>query len=223
MTIFIRHVQIFFLLWLYVFINSCTVEKSKVLYHRYSETASDWNILNWNITDTLGEEFILRETVDNYGRVIKLEFLDKGKPAGSLCYLANKVTFNYNENKIIENLYLDDSLIYATDCEMPYKTIYHLDSGNFITKEELFAHYDLNNLGNSTLQQWKKWVPQHTVIDTLKTQLRVDYYDYSYAKMNGIYPVSKNFILSKDYPDEDEPERQSIIDGLQKLKKNINQ
>lgn len=201
-------------------LGSCRDSKPKTLYHKYYQTASDWNIVTWNLPDTTGEPFLLKETVDKQGRVIMLEFLEKGQPSGSLCYLANRVTFEYQQNKIIETLYISDSLMYATDCEMHYKRIYHLDSENYILKVEQFAQYDMNNLGTSTLQHWKEWVPEHTVTDNTKNQLRVDYYNYSYAKMIGIYPVSRNFKLSDDYHNGDEPERQAIINGLQKLNKN---
>ncbi|MGV3529435.1 MAG: hypothetical protein ACO1OO_11115 [Flavisolibacter sp.] len=200
--------------------SSCNVEKNTVLYHKYYQSASDWNIVAWNLRDTTGERFLLRETVDKKGRVIMLEFLENDSLSGSLCYLANKIKFDYSKNAIVETLFLGDSLMYATDCEMHYKTIYHLDRENYLTTSEQFARYDLENLGGSTLEQWKQWVPPHIIIDTTNNPLRIDYYTYSFAKMNGIYPVSRNFKLSDDYPDGEEPERQSIFNGLQKLKKN---
>lgn len=194
-------------------------EKPCVYYHKYHQTASDWNIDKWNLKDTTGENYLLKETVDEKGRVVKLEFLEKGVLSGSLCYLANKVTFKYQKNKIIETLYSGDSLMYATDCEMYYQTIYHLNEKNFIVKIERLAKYDLNNLGESSLRQWKEWVPEHKLANPDSRSV-VDYFYYSYAKLNGIYPVSKSFKLSNDYHYGDEPERQSIVEGLKKLAKN---
>jgi hypothetical protein len=198
--------------------TACSGQKEHILYHKYYQSASDYNIEKWNIVDTTGQEFLLKETVDAKGRVTKLEFLDNGQPASSLCYLANKVTFKYQGNKIIETLYLSDSIMYATDCEMYYKRIYLLDKDNFITRVEKFAKYDTINLGGSTLKQWKEWVPEHVNLDTANNLLQVDYYLYSFAKFNGIYPVSRNFKLTDvgDYYG-DEPEKQSIVKGLQKL------
>ncbi len=143
--------------------TACSAQKEHKFYHKYYETASDYNIVKWNIADTTGQEFLLKETVDVKGRVTKLEFLYKGQPASSLCYLANKVTFKYQDDKIIETLYLSDSLMYATDCEMHYKSIYLLDKHKFITRVEQFAQYDLTNLNGSTLKQWKEWVPEHVI------------------------------------------------------------
>jgi len=171
--------------------TACSGQKEHILYHKYYQSASDYNIEKWNIVDTTGQEFLLKETVDAKGRVTKLEFLDNGQPASSLCYLANKVTFKYQGTKIIETLYLSDSIMYATDCEMYYKRIYLLDKDNFITRVEKFAKYDTTNLGGSTLKQWKEWVPEHVNLDTANNLLQVDYYLYSFAKFNGIYPVSK--------------------------------
>lgn len=205
----------FIFLW-----SACSAQKQHTFYHIYYETASDYNIIKWNIGDTTGQEFLVKETVDISGRVTKLEFLDKGQPSSSLCYLANKVTFEYKGDKIIETLYLSDSIMYATDCEMHYKTIYQLDKHKFIIRVDQFAQYDLYNLGGSTLKQWKEWVPEHIILYATKNPLEVDYYRYSFTKLNGIYPVSKNFKLNIEHSYGDEPERQSILTGVKKLWKN---
>jgi hypothetical protein len=220
MRLFIQHVSVLSAFIICIFLVSAGVDKKQhIYYHKYHQTASDWDIEKWNLSDTAGEKYLLKETVDTSGRVIKLEFLEKGKSAGSLCYLANMVTFSYQGNKIMETLYSDTSLLYATDCEMHYQTIYHLDKNNFIVKVERLAKYDLNNLGGSTLQQWKEWVPEHTTVIADSSSV-VDYFYYSYAKMNGIYPVAKTFRLTNDYHYGDEPERQSIVGGIKKLSKN---
>jgi hypothetical protein len=192
----------------------------QVLFHDYCETASSWDIIKWNTPDSLVHAFILRETVDNKGRVIQLEFLENGKYSGHLCYLANRVIFEYTDNKIIETLFSADKPLYATDCEMWYKKIYHLDSDDYITKVETFALYDTAGLNSAEIAQWKKWVPEYSVQDTNSGQFHVDYYDYSYSKMSGLYPISKNFKLTDDYYHEDQPERESIVKGIKNIKKN---
>ena len=198
--------------------NSCIAQKLHTYYHKYSPTASDYDIVQWKLSDTTRQNFLLKETVDNKGRVIKLEFLNKALPGSSLCYLADKVIFKYQGRQIIETLYLSDTLMYATDCEMYYKSIYQLDRRNFITRIDRFAKYNLLNLGGSSLKQWKELVPEHIILNSRVTPLQIDYYRYSYAKLNGIYPASKNFELADEHYYGDEPERKLIVTGLRKLR-----
>ncbi len=81
------------------------VGAQKVDYHLYSPTASSWDIVEFGLYDTTGHKFLLRETIDEKGRVKELEFLKNGELINDvLCYLANRVTFEYSENKIIETL-----------------------------------------------------------------------------------------------------------------------
>lgn len=205
-----------------VFFFNLTKGQETVLYHCYSPTASSWDIIKWNVTDTINIPFILKETVDNQGRVKQLEFLKNGKLIGdNLCYLANKVTFEYNSNKIIETLYQGNEVMLATDCEMYYKTIYYLDEDGFITKTESFAKYDFSKSDLLEIKQWKEWVPEYVEkLAENETNLEIDYYYHSFAKMNGIYPVQKNFKLTNDYYYGDESERESIVNGIRKLRKN---
>ena len=192
----------------------------KVLYHSYSPTSSSWDIVEWNVFDTSTKKWILKETLDSQGRVIELEFLKDGKLVDDpLCYLANRVTFEYNKNQIIETLYHFDQQLFATDCEMHYRTIYHLDKNGFISKRETFAKYDFDEIEESKIEQWKEWVPEHSVVtDSLGINLQVDYYYHSFAKMNGFYPVNKNYEFISDYYYGDQPEKESIQEGLKKLK-----
>jgi hypothetical protein len=192
--------------------------QEKVLFHSYIPTASSWDILEWNVSDTSDTKWHLKETLDNQGRVIELEFLKDGKLVDDpLCYLANRITFEYNQNQIIETLYHFNQEIYTTDCEMYYKTIYHLDKKGFITKRESFAKYDFDGLEKSEIEKLKKFVPEHAVMtDSIGTNLEVEYYYHSFAKMNGIYPVNKNYEFKDDYYYGDQPEKESVIKGIKR-------
>jgi hypothetical protein len=189
-----------------------------VVYHSYHETASSWDIDDWNVPDTTNNRWLLKETSDSLGRVVLLEFLDNGQPAGHLCYLANRVTFEYKDDRIIETLYSGDEELLATDCEMPYRTVYYLDSVGYILKAENFAKYDLTGLRPSEIDQWKTWVPEYKLrtIEEEKS-LQVDYYYYSYFKMAGIYPVPRSFKHIDNYRDNNQPENNAIIEGIKKL------
>ncbi len=193
--------------------------QEKVLYHSYIPTASSWDVIEWNVSDTSNKEWLIKETVDKQGRVIELKFLKDGKLIKDiLCYLANRVTFDYTENKIIETLYYFDNELLATDCEMHYRTIYHLDNQGYITKMESFAKYDFKGIDKSEIEKWKEWVPEHfEVTDSAGLYLQIAYYYFSYAKMNEIYPVNRNYEFKDDYYYGDHPEKESIQKGIKKL------
>lgn len=201
-------------------IGFITFGQEKVLYHSYSPTASSWDIIEWNVSDTTKHKWLLKETLDKRGRVIELEFLKDGKLIENpLCYLANRVKFEYLDNKIIEKLYHSDRELMATDCEMHYQTTYFLDDEGFIIKMESIAKYDFEGIEQSEIEQWKKWVPEKTIMkDSIGVNLEVDYYYQSFAKMNGVYPVNRNYEFIEDYYFGDQPEKKSIKKGLEKTK-----
>ena len=194
--------------------------QERAIYHSYSPTASSWDIVEWNIQDTSKVPWVLKETIDNQGRVIQLEFLKNGELIGDyLCYLANRVTFEYKPDRIIETLFQDDQELLATDCEMYYKNIYFLDRDGFINKVESIAKYDFSQIDSTEIAQWKGWVPEKVVrTDSVGINLQVDYFYHSFAKMSGKYPVNRNYELIDDYYYGDEPEKASIKKGLEKTK-----
>ena len=195
-------------------LNSCNSKKNKtILFHHYSTTASNLDIIQWDLKDTINIFGVLKETVDSKGRVVKLEFLNS---SSSLCYLANIITYEYKRDSIIEILYKENKKLLANDCEMYYKSIYHLDSYKFIKKIERFSKYDFSNIDSTEIEKWKKWVPEHRIeLPDSNNMLQIDYYYHSFAKMNGKYPVSSNYILDEGhYYYGDEPEKSSIKKGL---------
>ena len=146
-------------------LTGLTQGQNKVLYHSYSPTASSWDIIEWNVSDTSDNKWLLKETLDSQGRVVELEFLKDGNLIDDpLCYLANRVIFEYNENQIIETLYHSNQQLLATDCEMHYRTIYHLDKNGFISKRRPLLNMILTELKRAKSSNGKRWVPEHTVV-----------------------------------------------------------
>lgn len=196
---------------------SCNKTTEKVLIHECGETSSSYNLIKWNITDK-DNRLALKETVDRKGRVTKLEYL-VNQNGGSLCYLPDVVEYEYEKNKIIEKLYKNGIEMEATECEMPYKTIYHLNK-NYIEKVETFFKFDTINFSKGEITEIKKYIPEHRILicnDT--TNSEVEFYYHSYAKMNGIYPTNKNYKYDQNnYYYGDEPEAESIVNGIKKLK-----
>ena len=202
---------------------SCSSEdrKKEILYHEYRPTSSSWDIVEWNIKKPNEKRFVLKETIDSLGRVKKLEFLMDGEIiAPTLCYLANKITFKYDQNQIIEKLYHSENEMLATDCESWFKSIYHLNNSKKIIKIERFSKYDFTDIDSDKIEKWKtEWAPEYRIEKPDSTELNIYYYDFSYAKMNGAYPVSENFKIDEDsystyYGNDDEPEKTSILNGI---------
>lgn len=66
----------------YLFFLAFAINNSygqKILYHEYLPTASDWDIIEWNTKKNPEKDFILKEYVDEKGRVTTLEFLYNNK------------------------------------------------------------------------------------------------------------------------------------------------
>jgi hypothetical protein len=199
---------------------SIAVNAQEVDYHMYSPTASGWDIVEYSLYDTSGTKYLLKEYIDTKGRVTELQFLKDGLLIDDpLCYLANRVTFEYSENRIIETLYHGEQTLIATDCEMYFQTTYHLGNEGYIIETESLAKYDFNGLEKNEIEKWKEWVPELKIVkDTTGLNLQVEYYYHSRAKMNGVYPVNRNYVLVEDGYYGDEPERISILKGLNKRK-----
>ena len=197
---------------------SCSHEQRNVLLHSYSPTASNWKIIEWNIRDTVNIRWVLKELVDEKGRVSELQFLKDDKLISNpLCYLANRVTFDYQENKIIARYYHHYDELIANECEMPYKSIYHLE-GNYIISIESFFKFDTIHFTNEELQEIKQYIPEHThYYCNDSVNMEVDYYLHSFAKMDGVYPVNKGykFVYGHYYYDK-EPVNASILKGISK-------
>lgn len=125
------------LILVFLLLNNSMFSQEKVLFHEYYETASDWEIVRWNISDTANVVQVLKEVVDDQGRVIELVFLRHGKMIdGGLCYLATRIEYEYQDRKIITRLYKADQPMLATYCEGSYMSISHLNEEGYIEKRE---------------------------------------------------------------------------------------
>ena len=215
-------------------LTNAVFSQEKILFHEYEPTASDFRIIQWNIADTTNVKWVLKEIVDNQGRVIELIFLENGKEKQRwLSYIATRVTFEYQDRKIIVRRYqADQPLLTNSELEIWYKSIHHLDEENFIVKREKFFIFDFSDMMDSvSIMETKKYISEHhsVVLPGLKInrwgnefdiQLSVLYYTFSYAKMNGIFPISRNFEIERWCIEiaNGKPAKISIINGIKKLK-----
>ena len=195
-------------------------QNERILIHEFSPTASSWNVEKWNVDEKTNGYFI-RETVDSKNRVIKLEFMkDQEVITNRLCYLPTVVEYQYYSDKIIEKLYVNGKPMEATECEMHYKAVYHLKN-NYIEKIEKFRKFDTINYSDKEIIELKKYTPEYTFIncDDDDSNYEIEFYYHSFSKMDGIYPVNTNYKYdSEHYYYGDEPEAESIINGIERLK-----
>ena len=100
---------------------------------------------------------------------------------------------------------------------MWYKSIYHLNNSNEIEYVERFSIFDFSGMNSDEIKKLKEYLQPEYYLEKADSDnsLQIEYYYYSFAKMNGIYPVSKNYVFDEnDEYFENEPERSSIKQSL---------
>jgi hypothetical protein len=211
-----RTIEIIIIIILNITLVSCQDEK--VLYHECCTTASSLKIDNWNINDK-DNRCAMRETIDEKGRVKRLEFLiNNGGP--SLCYLPTIVEYEYTENTITETLFDNkNEKMIANECEMNYKTIYHLSDG-YIIRCETFFHIDSVLYSPSEIEESKKYIKPYVVYEVADTiNTFVEFYALSFAKYNGKFPTNKGYEFADgNYYYDIEPMNSEFRKALEKNK-----
>lgn len=191
---------------------SCQTDR--IIYHNCSETASSYSLNKWNINNS-NDKFALRETIDKDGKVKRLDFLfNSNNP--KLCYLPSIVAYEYKPNQIIETLFSSpNEPLIANECEMPFKTIYHLKD-SLIVSTETFFKIDTINFSSQEVSEIKKYINpivKYSTNDSRNTE--IEFYIFSYAKYNGMYPTNKGYkFLKGNYYYDKKPVNQNVIDGL---------
>ena len=171
----------------------------KTVFHKYYETESDYHISQWKINKNKLPNWYLQETVDSVNRVIELKLFNNGRVEdNNLCYLHTWIKYEYPNDTTIIEYYLNSSgeEDAVFECDMPSKTIFFL-SKDKRTILKTISEYNFDEefyLQNGwTGEELKK------VIDKLKsedgTDRFVSYYKMSYYKLNGIFPISKDFTI----------------------------
>ena len=162
------------------------ISGQKIVYHHFYETASSYNVVEWNISNQEEKKTIIKETVDENNRVIMLEFLSNGKLfKDHLCYLPNKVIFEYKENCIIETLWSGDNVLIANECEMPYKSIYYLNSDTTISKILIYYKIDTINYSQKEVESLRNYIPdKREVLPSENKNLEISFYYHSFYKLN---------------------------------------
>jgi hypothetical protein len=177
--------------------------QSKVLYHQFEETASSFKIIKWNISsDSLPYSYV-QETTDKQGRVIELRFYkNKSTEFVTLCYLFPWTKFEYpNDTTIIEySLGGKGEKEDGLECSMPYRTVYHLSLDKRTierTEQEIYVDTAFWMKEGWTVDSLKKAIDENKGEN--KTCPVIGGFENSFAKLNGIYPTSKDFKINDYY------------------------
>jgi len=184
-----------FLIFIFCFSN-CT-KLNKTYYHEYEETASDYRIVKWNLSVDSLPRYYIKETTDKFGRVIELKYFEnKVLKTDNLCFLSTWIKYQYpNDSVIIElNLGIDGNQESSIECGKPSKTIYYLTNDKrkiLKTETEYKIDTALYLAGGFTKELIKEVVKE--IKKGEKTSWLIDGYSESISKLNGIFPVSKEF------------------------------
>ena len=156
----------------------------QVRYHAFEPTASEPVLTKWNLDKPDSARWFIKETIDAKNRVAELAFFDrKGLFDGFTCFEPSIITFSYSRDKIVQRCwYANHKPMRADECDVSYKTIFHLNNHN----EILWAdRYYL--IGDSDI------VRKDTIF--IKS---IWYFYYSSAKMDGINPLAAPGINAED-------------------------
>jgi hypothetical protein len=210
--------QTTFLLLLLLFCISSCEGQTKIVYHEYDPTASDFGIVNWNIPAGKLPRHYLTETVDKKGRVIEIKFFENNSTIfDRLCYLVPWVKYEYPNDTMIIQYYLNGNGLPESglECEIPYKAIYYLsDDKKHILKTQAQYHIDtaLYLANGWTLDSINETLTE--LQNNQETFAVVEYYSKTRAKLNGYFPISKDFEIGRFYFND--TEKKEIIKALKK-------
>jgi hypothetical protein len=194
---------------------SCNGQE-KNLSHQFRPTASDFKITKWNLKQNQISDYYLNEKIDKQNRVKELKFYKNGKnDFNHLCYLQTWIKYEYpNDSTIIQTNLNNKGIPEANiECELASKVIYHLsEDKKRITKTESEYKFDKTPyLKNGwTENEIVKLVKELKANE--KTAYTIDFYSKSFSKLNGIFPVSSEFVLEQFYFTKVEKEK--ILIGI---------
>ena len=192
-------------------VDELPIKKNYTFYHGIELTGGDIpvRVYKWNtdgydsIMNSERFNLLIKEVIDDNNRVRRIEFLRKGEPTDFYDFPISKVTYDYEKDKIIETLFDTDGQTLFVDKHVShYRSIYYLDANNYIknvaresdlvTRDSVYAELAGSPTPVEELEQDVKNFHEQYFKNK---PLEVEFYKYSYYKMNGIYPVSKDFVI----------------------------
>ena len=165
----------------------------KTYYHRFSETASDPRLMEWDIEPNKEKDNYIVEEVDNLGRVTSLTFMKGRKIAtGFTVFGASIYEFSYPEPNRIEAVlkYGDGSNMDGIEAGIPYKFQYRLNDQNIIEGCTYIYDKDLSKYTKQDVELYFKSVDESDTVEIGTASVIVGY-QYSLARLNGFFPTAK--------------------------------
>jgi hypothetical protein len=191
--------------------NDTPVEKTDTFYHGIELNLRGlpvrvyrWNMQNYDsIMKRERFNLLIKEVIDDSNRVKQIEFLRKGQPTDFYDFPISKVAYDYDKDKIIETLYDEDGNTLFVDKHVShYQSIYYLDADKYIMDVERTSDlvkrdsvYTELAGGPTPIEELQEDVKYFFERYYKGKPLEVEFYKYSYYKMDGVYPVSKDFTI----------------------------
>jgi hypothetical protein len=192
----------FFLIY---FIGNC-----QTIFHHKCEITDpgDFIIVQWNIASTLLPEAYIEEKVDAKGRTLELRYYFKGSLIYPVeCGVYQLIRYEYPSDTVICEMLFDcygdkESNI---ECGVPWKTTYYLSKDQRMILRTEYENYV------DTLFYLKHGMTMKQIESALEDLKRekytsdcVSYYCQSKAKLNGIFPISRDFNINNYFYNEAE-------------------
>lgn len=179
-----------------IFLSLTCFGQTKVLFHEFEVTTSNYNIIRWNIPPVNLPQYHIIELVDKKGRVVDLKFMDRNTFNNNrTCFMPVWIKFSYpNDTTIIENN-LDSDGKYDCDleCGIPSQIIYYISPDQMSIRKTAYkclpdtiAYLKYG----FTREEIANLIPQ---VEEGENADRIEEYEYSFAKLKGIFPVSKDY------------------------------
>lgn len=187
-----------------------------MIYNEYTIIDSDYRIIRFDVKDTTGLTYVVKETYDDQKRVVNMVFFKDGRLIDDKC-LPSRIEYEYGLNQITELKYSIDTIQTMNYCWDMYKSIFYLDDNQYIKRMEKFGWVDSTNLTFDSIEPIDDISAFYFNMEPkLGEPIEIWGYRYSYFKDDGNYYVSDNFdyeTLSKEY--NGELDLKSILIGLQ--------
>jgi hypothetical protein len=170
--------------------------QTRVIYHEYRPTdSSDTPIVQWDISSDSLPRWYIKESIDNHGRVIALQFYNgRNLNDYGVCGFIPWIKFEYPNDTTIIQSFLDTKGKFMGDleCGNPSQVKYHLSRDKkFILSSRIEIFID-------TISYLKRGYTMDKIIqlsNNLKNETivnEINYYSMSKAKLNSIFPVVKD-------------------------------
>jgi hypothetical protein len=184
-------------------------------YHTYRTSDSELVLTKWRVDpNEKGKKYIV-ETTDKHGCVLELRFFDGDDLYEADCYNHPITKFIYEENKIIQLNFINDSTSTAgIECDAPAKIIYYLDKGKILNCKKFLNYDSYLNDDFKIKSEFREKLKQEKYKnkDGIETNCtHIWGFNFSSSKYKGYLPVSSQFDIGHIYVPYSEDAKKSVF------------